>query len=123
MSEIKDLVKIDFTRPIYLYCQTTKSTKGFLKIKEAIQKLIKSGTIIVMTSQTIFGRVDLNVYSKGRELLDLGIIPGEDMLAETALIKLSWLLANFDKKEIPELIMINLRGEINPRLIVDKEFI
>lgn len=36
-----DLDKIDFTRPVTLYSQTTKSTKGFYHIKELIEQRIK----------------------------------------------------------------------------------
>ncbi len=36
-----DLDKIDFTRPITLFSQTTKSTAGFYKLKAEIQKRIK----------------------------------------------------------------------------------
>lgn len=95
-----------------------KETKIHEKIKASIKKLIKSGAIVVMTSNCLFGRVNMDVYSKGRELQELGIIPGEDMLPETALVKLSWLLANYSKNEIKNLIKKNLRGEINKRLLV-----
>lgn len=36
-----DLEKIDFTRPVTLFSQTTKSTKGFYRIREMIQERIK----------------------------------------------------------------------------------
>ena len=36
----EDLDKIDFSRPITLYSQTTKSTKGFYELKEKIEKRI-----------------------------------------------------------------------------------
>src|SRR5688572_7550606 len=36
----EDLDKIDFTRPVTLFSQTTKSTKGFYKIKEQIEERI-----------------------------------------------------------------------------------
>ncbi|MEP1031937.1 4-hydroxy-3-methylbut-2-enyl diphosphate reductase [Ekhidna sp.] len=43
-----DLKKIDFSRPITLYSQTTKSTKGFYSIKEEIEKRIeKEGLLSV----------------------------------------------------------------------------
>lgn len=43
-----DLEKIDFSRPITLYSQTTKSTKGFYSIKEEIEKRIeKEGLLSV----------------------------------------------------------------------------
>ncbi len=98
-------------------------TKPHKEIRNAIKSLVKSGTSIVMTSQCIFGSVNLNVYSKGRDLQELGVIPGKDMLAETALVKLSWLLANHPKKDIAKLISTNLHGEINPRLLAEEEFI
>ena len=87
------------------------------KIYPALKKVIDSGCIVVMTTQCIYGRVQLHVYSKGTDEVKLGIISGEDMLAETALVKLSWLLGNHkDKKEIEKLMVINLRGEINKRI-------
>jgi glutamyl-tRNA(Gln) amidotransferase subunit D len=89
------------------------------RIFPAIKEVVDSGCIVVMTTQTLFGRVQMHVYDKGTDLVELGIIPGEDMLAETALVKLSWLLAN-NKKEVKELIPINLRGEINKRIEPDE---
>ncbi|MFN9596806.1 MAG: 4-hydroxy-3-methylbut-2-enyl diphosphate reductase [Bacteroidota bacterium] len=35
-----DLDKIDYNRPVYLFSQTTKSTAGFQKIQEAIEKRV-----------------------------------------------------------------------------------
>jgi 4-hydroxy-3-methylbut-2-enyl diphosphate reductase len=38
----EDLDKIDFSRPVTLYSQTTKSTKGFYHIKELIEERVKA---------------------------------------------------------------------------------
>jgi len=86
------------------------------KIFNAIKRLINSGCVIAMTTQTIFGRVNMNVYSNGIKLIKAGVIPCEDMTAETAFVKLSWLLANYPKNQIKELMTTNLKGEINERL-------
>ncbi|MEM4706574.1 MAG: Glu-tRNA(Gln) amidotransferase subunit GatD, partial [Candidatus Methanomethylicaceae archaeon] len=84
----------------------------FSKIKRAID----NGIVIVMTSQCLFGRVNMNVYSTGRILLSMGVIPGEDMLPETALVKLMWVLAQTnDFNEIKELMLSNIAGEISER--------
>ncbi|MBI2545852.1 Glu-tRNA(Gln) amidotransferase subunit GatD [Candidatus Woesearchaeota archaeon] len=91
-----------------------------LKIFPAIKEVIDSGCVVVMTSQTIFGRVNMHVYNKAVDLAQLGVIPGEDMLAETALVKLSWLLANYPVEEVKRLIGQNLRGEINSRITTDE---
>jgi glutamyl-tRNA(Gln) amidotransferase subunit D len=67
---------------------------------------------VVMCSQTVFGRVNMNVYSTGRKLQEF-IISGSDMTSETAFMKLAWLLSN--KLDI-SLISKNLKGEINERI-------
>jgi glutamyl-tRNA(Gln) amidotransferase subunit D len=67
---------------------------------------------IVMCTQTVFGRVNMNVYSTGRKLQEF-IVSGRDMTSETAFIKLAWLLSN--KKDY-KLISSNLKGEINERI-------
>jgi L-asparaginase/Glu-tRNA(Gln) amidotransferase subunit D len=64
----------------------------------------------------------MNVYDKGRDLQKLGVISGEDMLTETAFVKLAWLLGNYKADEAKKLVPQNLRGEINPR-ISEKEFL
>jgi len=89
------------------------------KIYPALKKVIDSGCVVIMTTQTIFGRVHMHVYDKGTDLTSLGVIPGEDMLANTAFVKLSWLLGNYSKEETKKLISQNLRGEINERLTED----
>ena len=89
------------------------------KIFNELKKLIKSGCIVVMASQCIFGSVNMNVYSIGRDLLEIGVIPAEDMLAETAYVKLAWLLANH-KKDARTLIRKNLRGELKERLLPEE---
>ncbi len=86
------------------------------QIYPALKKVIDSGCIVVMTTQCLFGGVNMNVYDKGRDLLNLGVIAGKDMLANTALVKLSWLLANYPKSEVKRLMGENLRGEINEQL-------
>ncbi len=85
-------------------------------LNKALKKFLEKG-IVVMTSQCLNGRINMNVYSTGRELEEIGVIPGEDMLPETAYIKLAWLLGNYKKKEVEDLIRKNLRGEINDRTL------
>jgi len=84
---------------------------------EVIKDAIEDGTEIVMSTQTIYGRVDMKVYSTGRKLLSAGVVSCEDMLPETALVKLSWLLDK--KKDVCELMGKNLRGEITKRTRFD----
>ena len=41
ITDVDDLEKINFSKPITLYSQTTKSTKGFCAIREEIEKRIE----------------------------------------------------------------------------------
>ncbi|MFC7079605.1 Glu-tRNA(Gln) amidotransferase subunit GatD [Halorussus caseinilyticus] len=61
---------------------------------DRIGELVDDGTTVVMTSQCIDGRVCARVYDTGRDLLDAGVVEGEDMLPGTAKVKLMWALAN-----------------------------
>ncbi len=87
---------------------------------KAIEKAIKAGTKVVMTSQCLYGRVNLNVYDTGRDLITAGVIPGEDMLPETAYVKLMWVLGQTsDDGEVRRMMAANLRGEITERREID----
>ncbi|OGJ12841.1 glutamyl-tRNA(Gln) amidotransferase subunit D [Candidatus Pacearchaeota archaeon RBG_19FT_COMBO_34_9] len=86
------------------------------KLKEIQNK----GIIVCAVSQCIYGRVDPLVYSNGREILETGVIYLEDMLAETALVKMGWVLGHEEwrksKKIIKEKMLENISGELNNRL-------
>ena len=92
-----------------------------IKILDSIKSLIKSGVIVAMTSQCLFGRTHSHVYTAAINLSEAGVIYCKDILPETAFIKLAWLLGNYkDKEEIKRLVKTNLRGEINPRIEPDE---
>ena len=83
-----------------------------------LRKLIRGGMIVCGVAQTLYGRLDPYVYSVGREIQDTGVIYLEDMLPETALVKLSWVLANVkEKNKIKEEMLRNIAEEFNPRLL------
>jgi len=90
-----------------------------LKNYEILKDYIKKGGIVAITSQCVFGRVHPNVYTNLRRLSDIGCIFCEDMFAETAYIKLAWLMANYPTK-VKELMGKNLRGEITPRTMPEE---
>ncbi len=76
-------------------------------------KEIAEAMPVVMTSQCVYGTVCDRVYDTGRDLLKAGIIEGDDMLSETALVKLMWVLGQTsDREEIRKLIKTNIAGEI-----------
>lgn len=92
--------------------------KGFSWL-EAVKSAAESGIIVGITSQCLYGRVNSNVYSNLRRLSNVGAIPCEDMLPETAYVKLGWLLGNYSKEDSARLLPVNMRGEINDRTKYD----
>jgi glutamyl-tRNA(Gln) amidotransferase subunit D len=82
---------------------------------ETIEGLVDDGTTVVMTSQCLEGRVCDRVYDTGRDLLDAGVVEGEDMLPGTAKVKLMWALANTER--VPETMRTPIAGEITERSV------
>ncbi|MDD1663033.1 MAG: Glu-tRNA(Gln) amidotransferase subunit GatD, partial [Methanomicrobiales archaeon] len=83
---------------------------------KGLADLARDGTSVVMTSQCLHGRVCDRVYDTGRDLLAAGVLEGEDMLPEVALVKLMWVLGQTDDDhEVRALMGENLRGEIRRR--------
>ena len=99
---------------------------GHLAIDEArknllpsLKRLIDAGVIVCGVAQTIFGGLDPLVYSPGRKLIKTGLIFLEDMLAETAYVKLGYVLGKTKNyNEVKKLMLTNIAGEINDRLEV-----
>lgn len=96
---------------------TSKSRTSWLTKLKEVQK---RGMIVCATSQCIYGRVDPYVYSTARDILGTGVIYLEDMLSETALVKLGWVLAHPEwtknKESIKQKMLENFSGEINKRV-------
>jgi len=85
---------------------------------EAIRNAANHNIVVAMTSQCIWGRVNMNVYDSGRDLLALGVIPLGDMLSETAFVKLMWIFGQTkDAEEAKKLLKTNIAGEFSPRTI------
>ncbi|MGC8608350.1 MAG: Glu-tRNA(Gln) amidotransferase subunit GatD [Thermoplasmata archaeon] len=83
-----------------------------------IRRMIKDGTYFVMTSQCIYGTVNMNVYSTGRLLTQAGVISAGSMLPEVAYVKAMYVLANYDHEDFKNIMGENLRGEILEREIL-----
>ena len=73
----------------------------------AVKMADEKGIFMGMTSQCIDGRVRMTVYESGRDLLDLGIIPLENMIPEIALVKAMWATGNTENHEEVKEIMLN----------------
>lgn len=82
----------------------------------AIERATKKGVHIFMTVQTLYGFCHMYVYDTGRDLMAKGIIPAENMLPETAYIKLGWVLGQTnDPEEVKRLMLTPINDEITKR--------
>ncbi len=82
-----------------------------------LKKHIRKGFVVCAAAQTINGRLDPLVYSNGRELMDAGVIFLEDMLAESAFVKLGFVLGHRGWiGKVKEKMLENFAGELNERL-------
>jgi glutamyl-tRNA(Gln) amidotransferase subunit D len=89
---------------------------------DAIKNATDKGVVVALASQCIWGRVNMNVYDTGRDLLERGVIPCDDMFPETALVKLMWSLGQTnDPKEAAKLFKTNIAGEFSPRTLPQDE--
>jgi glutamyl-tRNA(Gln) amidotransferase subunit D len=82
----------------------------------ALRRAVEGGMTVVMTVQTLWGFAQMYVYDTGRDLLDLGVIPLDNMLPETAYMKLAWVLGQTsDRARIRELMLTPVNHETTPR--------
>ena len=82
----------------------------------ALKRAIELGVHVVMTVQTLWGYAQMYVYDTGRDLQDLGVVPLDNMLPETALMKLGWVLGQTqDPVEVMRLMRQPISHEITDR--------
>ncbi len=85
-----------------------------------LKSVQEKGMVVCAVPQCINGRLNPMVYSNGRELLGTGIIYLGDMLAETALVKLGWVLGHKNwaksREVVEEKMLKNFSRELNDRL-------
>ncbi|MCL4404650.1 Glu-tRNA(Gln) amidotransferase subunit GatD, partial [Candidatus Marsarchaeota archaeon] len=85
-----------------------------------IKKAVEKGVIVGMTSQCLYGRVNPNVYRNLRLLSGSGVVYCEDMLPETAYVKLGWLLGNFKSADAKRMLSKNVAGELKDRSLYEE---
>jgi glutamyl-tRNA(Gln) amidotransferase subunit D len=82
----------------------------------ALKRASEEGVAVYMTVQTLWGYVHMYVYETGRDMMDLGVIPAENMLPEVAYIKLGWALGQTrDLAEVKKIMLSPFNDDITGR--------
>jgi len=98
--------------PISAFDEETEHHKD---IQDKIEELTDN-SLVVMSSNCINGRVDMDVYDNQVKVKKRGVFESEDMHPELAYVKLMWCLGQAeDREEALELFKNNVNGEINER--------
>lgn len=85
-------------------------------VYKALERAQKKGVAVYMTVQTLWGYVQMYVYETGRRLMELGVIPGANLLPEVAYVKLCWALGQSDDLDkVKEIMLTSIAGEITER--------
>ena len=83
-------------------------------LTEALTEATKRGKIIVNITQCSTGSVKMRMYETGRQLLEAGIISGNDSTVEAALTKLMYLLGQgLSPENIRSEMKRSIAGEIS----------
>ena len=89
------------------------------EIVGSVRRAVKDGVHVYITTQCLYGAVNLNVYSTGRDMLSAGAIPLGDMLPETAYVKLMWAMGQTsDPEEVKKIMLTDIAGELTDRRLV-----
>jgi glutamyl-tRNA(Gln) amidotransferase subunit D len=90
-------------------------TQHHAEILEKLEELSED-TLVVLASQCLNGRVDMNVYDAGIKIQEAGVVEAEDMHPELAYVKLMWSLGQAESlNEAEEIFHSNINGEISDR--------
>lgn len=92
-----------------------EDTQHHAEILEKLEEIAED-SVVVMASQCLNGRVDMDVYSAGLKIQEAGVVGAEDMHPELAYVKLMWALGQAsDKEEAEEIFLENRNGELSER--------
>ncbi len=86
------------------------------EIVGSIGGAVDQGVHIYVTTQCLYGTVNLNVYSTGRDMIAAGAVPLGDMLPETAYVKLMWAMGQTGSPEdVKKIMLTDVAGEFAER--------
>ena len=107
------LVSIDGIRAIVLETYGSGNAPSGSWFTDSVKKAIDRGVIVLNITQCLAGRVDMDAYSTGKSLKNIGVTGGGDYTTEAAVAKLFFLLGQYsDNEDIVYFLKKNIRGEL-----------
>jgi len=78
-----------------------------------LKAAVERGLLLINVSQCDGGRVTQGSYQTSTWLQKIGIISGADLTTEAAVVKLMFLLGNYPRSRVPQLMQTPLCGELS----------
>lgn len=95
-----------------------EETEHHTEIQKKLEELTED-TLVVMSSNCINGRVNMDVYDNQVKVKKRGVFESEDMHPELAYVKLMWSLGQADSRDSAlELFQKDINGEISERSMI-----
>jgi L-asparaginase len=110
--QLEAMLSVPAVQGYVLRCFGAGNAPGDPALLAALGRSVAAGRVIVAVKHCPEGAVEMGLYAAGSGLRHQGVIPGADMTAEAALVKLVWLLSRVMPAEAAALIGRDLRGEL-----------
>ena len=95
-----------------------EKTEHHTEIQTKLEELTED-TLVIMSSNCIHGRVNMDVYDNQVKVKKRGVFESEDMHPELAYVKLMWSLGQADSRDSAlELFQKDINGEISERSMI-----
>ena len=110
---LDSLVSTEGIRAVILETYGSGNAPSGKWFTDSIRKAIDRGLIVLNITQCLAGRVDMDAYSTGKSLKNIGVTGGGDCTTEAAVAKLFFLLGQYSDNEIiVNFLKKNIRGEL-----------
>lgn len=110
---LDSLVSTEGIRAVILETYGSGNAPSGKWFTDSIRKAIDLGLIVLNITQCLAGRVDMDAYSTGKSLKNIGVTGGGDCTTEAAVAKLFFLLGQYsDNETIVNFLKKNIRGEL-----------
>jgi L-asparaginase len=111
---VKGILGISGLKGVILESFGSGNTMNYDWFINLLEKYLKQGLVIINVSQCIGGSVNQGLYETSKKLSDIGVVSGQDITTEAAVVKMMHLLATESSPDkVRKKMSIPLRGEMS----------